>query len=190
MKMSKDEFSGYMRVRHAERRKEALRLFGGKCFWCGSDSQLQFDHKNNKDKVDTMSNLWRHSWSTIWKELKKCQLLCSSCHKLKSKPELSEASRNYARLNRPTPMVEVDCIVCGKKVFKKVWRLRQNPITTCSRRCSSERGRILVGRLSAKARHGTLSSYKYCGPPKCFLCRKVKSDWQKEWRERQRESKH
>lgn len=32
-----------------------------------------------------------------------------------------------------------------------------------------------LGRKSARGTHGTLSAYRYCGPPKCDACRAVKS---------------
>jgi 5-methylcytosine-specific restriction endonuclease McrA len=34
-----------------------------------------------------------------------------------------------------------------------------------------------LGRTSAKGTHGTLSAYRYCGPPKCEECKAVKREY-------------
>lgn len=39
-----------------------------------------------------------------------------------------------------------------------------------------------LGRESAKGKHGTLSALRWCGPPKCALCKKAKNDWQRDWK--------
>jgi hypothetical protein len=41
-----------------------------------------------------------------------------------------------------------------------------------------------LGRESAKGQHGTLSAYRYCGPPKCELCRNAKNTYQNRWKRR------
>lgn len=33
------------------------------------------------------------------------------------------------------------------------------------------------GNKPAKGTHGTLSAYRYCGPPKCDACKKAKTEW-------------
>lgn len=38
-----------------------------------------------------------------------------------------------------------------------------------------------LGRKLAKGTHGSISAYRYCGPPKCDLCRKANSDRMREY---------
>ena len=54
------------------------------CVDCGYNEHavaLQFDHIND-DKKASVSNLIRsdYAWSTILKEIKKCEVRCSNCH--------------------------------------------------------------------------------------------------------------
>ena len=73
-------------VRRIEKRGKAIDLFDGTCARCGSENDLEFDHVNADREGDThlLSQLWGSSWTRILKELEKCQLLCKSCHSLKS----------------------------------------------------------------------------------------------------------
>jgi hypothetical protein len=66
-----------------KRRNKARKLLGGVCVDCGTTSNLQFHHKDPNEKTRNMAGLWKFSWSTIEKELKKCELICSTCHMLR-----------------------------------------------------------------------------------------------------------
>jgi 5-methylcytosine-specific restriction endonuclease McrA len=43
--------------------------------------------------------------------------------------------------------------------------------------CHKKKTLIDKGQKPAKGTHGTLSAYKYCGPPKCEECRAVKREY-------------
>jgi len=74
-------------------RKKLIEKFGGKCTLCGSIEDLQFDHVDPSTKSIEISNaVANKSESVVWKEAKKCQLLCGSCHQEKS---LDESGRAY-----------------------------------------------------------------------------------------------
>lgn len=46
---------------------------------------LDFDHKDKKDKkYDISRMLSSYKWNTILKEIKKCQVLCANCHRIKT----------------------------------------------------------------------------------------------------------
>jgi 5-methylcytosine-specific restriction endonuclease McrA len=115
----------YMLKRYHDRRNKAIEKLGGSCFNCGQTKNLQFDHKDRKEKSFTIAKLSSINEKKFWEEIKKCQLLCESCH--------------------------------SKKTL------------------------IDLGQTSAKDTHGTLSSYRYC---KCELCKKVHSDYCREWKKR------
>lgn len=75
--------------KRAANKAKAIELLGGKCVECGSIDRLEFDHIN-RDRQDfrhALSNMWELSWERILKELEKCQLLCRSCHAVKSQTE-------------------------------------------------------------------------------------------------------
>ena len=150
--MNKIEFSEYMRRRYADRRVAAIELLGGKCSKCGSSKKLQFDHIDRKSKAVNIADLWRHSWKRILIELEKCQLLCECCHTEKSKPELAQVSRSYQEAHRKITTTRLVCYVCGKEVVKLLWRLKQHPRTTCSKKCTAKLGGLAA---SAKLKMGS-----------------------------------
>lgn len=66
-------------------------LTENKCVKCGEDNplKLEFDHIDKTTKKYTISNMCTKDYSldTIWKEIKKCQILCSNCHREKTHKE-------------------------------------------------------------------------------------------------------
>lgn len=63
----------------------AVEYLGSKCAICGYNkclAALEFHHKNSEEKDFGLScrGLTR-SWERIKKELEKCVLVCSNCHK-------------------------------------------------------------------------------------------------------------
>jgi len=66
-------------------KQKAIDYKGGKCEKCGYDrcvAALEFHHKdpNGKDFGISKDGITR-SWDKVKKELDKCVLLCSNCHK-------------------------------------------------------------------------------------------------------------
>ncbi len=74
-----------------KRRNLLIELFGGKCVKCGSKECLQFDHIKKSEKEFDIFKNWSYSIQRVLKELSKCQLLCSLCHKEKNKKDNGEA---------------------------------------------------------------------------------------------------
>lgn len=72
-----------MKQRYIKRISAAKKFLGGKCVRCGSVENLQFDHIDPTTKVNPVT---RNNFTVenFWKEVKKCQLLCFDCHKLKT----------------------------------------------------------------------------------------------------------
>jgi len=45
---------------------------------------MDFDHKDRKSKVDTISSMVRHRKSeAVLEEIKKCEIVCSNCHRIR-----------------------------------------------------------------------------------------------------------
>jgi len=87
-------------------RLKILNYLGGKCIKCGYNDNpdgLQIDHKRPKrlrgthgyrgnDTFQYGSWAWANiSWHKVLIELKKCQLLCGTCHSIKTRMELRES---------------------------------------------------------------------------------------------------
>ena len=71
----------YQRVRIATRRAAWLAV-NGPCRQCGSVDQLEIDHIDPGQKVS--HRIWSWSDTRLLAELEKCQVLCRSCHMIKS----------------------------------------------------------------------------------------------------------
>jgi hypothetical protein len=74
---------------YKERRKKMISYLGGKCVLCECEDSLQFDHIDHTTKSFDISKNWSTNWERLEEELNKCQLLCSVCHKEKTKKEKS-----------------------------------------------------------------------------------------------------
>jgi 5-methylcytosine-specific restriction endonuclease McrA len=95
---SKDDYNEYMREymkqRYSLRRQAAIEKLGGVCVVCGSDHDLEIDHRDRKKKsFDLAKALAGWSQKRVDAELKKCQLLCKTCHQKKTISDLGQTAR-------------------------------------------------------------------------------------------------
>lgn len=74
----------YQRRYMQARREKAIAYLGGKCVTCECESDLEFDHVLREDKTRTISSLLSGRWERLRAELDVCQLLCESCHSVKT----------------------------------------------------------------------------------------------------------
>lgn len=74
----------YMRKYSAMKKEKAIALLGGKCWKCGSTNRMEIDHIDPKTKKFEIGKMWSRAWNKILIELKKCQLLCHDCHRIKT----------------------------------------------------------------------------------------------------------
>lgn len=60
----------------------ATNLLGGKCKKCGNDDVfvLEFHHIDPNEKDEEIQDIRGKQWSSIKKEIEKCELLCRNCH--------------------------------------------------------------------------------------------------------------
>lgn len=70
-----------------KRRTDWIESQGGKCIRCSSVDQLQVDHIDPSLKTMNPASIWSRREEVRDKELANCQVLCSPCHKEKSKAE-------------------------------------------------------------------------------------------------------
>lgn len=63
---------------------KAVEYLGGSCSDCGYNkciAALDFHHINPNTKDSDIKSLGQRKWESILKEIKKCKLLCSNCHR-------------------------------------------------------------------------------------------------------------
>lgn len=94
------------KIRRVLAKNAAIKYLGGACARCGYDKHpaaMEFHHRNGKqDKEFTIGGVSNRKWEVIKKELEKCELLCSNCHRVehsnRTEPEvLKEAARYKGR---------------------------------------------------------------------------------------------
>ena len=74
------------RIYYNKMKKRAVEYLGGKCILCGSvfhSCCYDFHHKDPTQKETKLSAKLNCTFEIIKKELDKCELLCSNCHRLK-----------------------------------------------------------------------------------------------------------
>lgn len=93
LQRGRDKYHRVVKNQRMERKKELIRIMGGKCEWCHYDKSaaaLDFDHIEPTSKNRTVSHLlainkpW--AWPLALEEAKKCRLLCSNCHRERTYP--------------------------------------------------------------------------------------------------------
>ena len=73
------------RVRRCRTKRAAVELLGGRCNRCGWQGRLagfEFHHKDKNNKDFGIGHVANKSWNVVKKEVMKCELLCSICHKI------------------------------------------------------------------------------------------------------------
>lgn len=78
--------------RNQDRRDAAITALGGKCFRCNGvfpRCVYDFHHRDPSTKVDAISNLLGKP-NMLKEELKKCDLLCANCHRIRHFEEGTE----------------------------------------------------------------------------------------------------
>lgn len=108
---NKEQHSAYQFAR-----MNALRLKwleeNGPCSYCGSEEDLEVDHKNPKTKVS--HRIWSWSAKRREEELSKCQVLCKTCHKVKSDNELRGPRVPLVHGTRSGYSKKCRCVACVK----------------------------------------------------------------------------
>ena len=82
---NKEYVNKQARIRKAEKKAYLIEMLGGKCVGCGTTENLQFDHIDRKQKLFTIGKRLEYSLEDkLIPEAKKCQLLCKTCHQIKT----------------------------------------------------------------------------------------------------------
>ena len=85
----KECFNNYCVDRWRQKKIESIHHMGSSCVDCGISypnthySVFDFHHLNPSEKDVDWGKLRLRSWDKIVKELSKCVLLCSNCHRIR-----------------------------------------------------------------------------------------------------------
>ena len=99
---NRDRVNANVKERKAKNRSYLIEMLGGKCVGCNTTEHLQFDHIDRKQKKFTIGKMLESSLENkLIPEAKKCQLLCKSCHQLKTtiNHDMHSLAEGYAVLN-------------------------------------------------------------------------------------------
>lgn len=117
--MNKEYHRLYNMRRYNKYIYEAKINLGGKCNQCGSLENLEFDHIDPATKTFSVSNWLGRTKFDFWEEVKKCQLLCNTCHIAKH----AIAKNTHGTLSSYR---YCKCILCktAKASYMKEYKLR------------------------------------------------------------------
>jgi hypothetical protein len=89
--MNKEAKNAYQAEWQAKRRKAWIESQGGFCAACGSRENLEVDHVDRTTKSVNPTHLWSLAEGNPVRvsELAKCQVLCRSCHRAKTRGEFA-----------------------------------------------------------------------------------------------------
>jgi len=79
----------YQREWMSVRRADWIASKGGICAECGSTESLEIDHVDPTTKTTSVATLWSRTEAVRLLELKKCQVLCETCHQAKTTRQFS-----------------------------------------------------------------------------------------------------
>ena len=101
-KQNREKINKSAKERKAKNKAYLMEMLGGKCVGCGIIENLQFDHIDRKQKAFTIGKRLESSLENkLIPEAKKCQLLCKSCHQLKTtiNHDMHSLAHGYCILN-------------------------------------------------------------------------------------------
>jgi len=81
---NKEQLNETIRNLKYEKKSQLIEMLGGKCVGCGITEDLQFDHIDRKNKSFTIGKCLGYSLERLIPEAQKCQLLCKTCHQVKT----------------------------------------------------------------------------------------------------------
>ena len=82
---NKEIHKAYYRVYYRNKIAKLRLERGNKCEFCNWSKVpgvLEFAHRHEFKKFMSISNLMRSKWTIVLEELKKCLLLCPTCHRI------------------------------------------------------------------------------------------------------------
>jgi len=82
---NRDKWNKYKNERRAANKLKAVELMGNKCAHCNQSfhhAAYDFHHTDPNQKDFAISDKTTQRWESIEKELAKCMLLCSNCHRI------------------------------------------------------------------------------------------------------------
>lgn len=168
-------------IRGSSLRRAVLRLkdFHYVCKLCGNEGihqgkplTLQIDHINGDSSDNRKENL---------------RFLCPNCHsqtltysRIKKKPKKTLKSPNTIKTLKGAvgTYVSSQCDYCDSIFYRKAGRIgmskRNGTKVFCSKNCSNN-----SQKLPNSDKHGTLTMYFKCNPPRCDLCKKAMRDYKR-----------
>lgn len=94
-------------------RQEVLDYFGNTCNKCGSTDNLEVDHIDPSTKKFPIGGNLSRNPETLYKELLKCQLLCHTCHWVKTRSQLPKKVLQHG-INYTYNYYKCRCELCTK----------------------------------------------------------------------------
>ena len=166
--------------RYYRRKEVLLDALGRECAHCGSTDNIQFDHIDPETKSWDILTEWSKALRLQLEEVKKCQPLCKDCHKIKSDEYQTRSCVDNKFAKRGC-----DCDLCGDRRIREVRDWQRGKVEYSFR---------VRGTPYEKKRRPN-STPSSCGEVlhynrgcRCDDCRRAKTEYCRELRQRRREA--
>lgn len=90
------------------------------CGWCGHPHALEFDHRPGEDKVADVTKMRiRGTMAQLIAEMKKCDVVCANCHRIRTAERRDYANNRLCDLRRAlavTDAIDLDEIILDNQL--------------------------------------------------------------------------
>lgn len=147
-------------------------FIGNACVICGSLENLEIDHVNRKDKSFNITSEWSSkSQLEIETELKKCQPLCSGCHKTKTAKELSIDKMKEPSHGSIYAWMKKKCLCDVCTASKNEWNAKRRGTAN------------IRGSYNMSKSHGETKYKQGC---RCDICKSIHAEKAREYNNKQK----
>jgi hypothetical protein len=119
-KEKQEKQNEYEKKRYLQRRNEAFEILGTrKCIWCNAETNLQLDHIHAHEREIFSNKFHKCSYDRFLREVIKLQVLCCSCHAIKTNAERNHKILEYKfswELGKKIPKKVIDKLECENEM--------------------------------------------------------------------------
>ncbi len=169
--MASEKWEKYYRPQAERHRDAAEWILGNRCTACKTTrGPFEFDHIDRKTKSFNIGHKLHYSWEKVYQELRKCQLLCKTCHNYKTYVVEGVHNKGTAQHGSHYMTYDLGCRCYECLLFRR-------------KRNESRRTTNITRPQNRELIHGTRAGYmkeKRLGQTPCAQCKQANAEYTKQ----------